>query len=102
MADRNERIVTLAMRGVDVKRIAHIVGLTYQAVWSVARRHGVKRTTEVKRLRSRAWLKKHESGVSMAEIARLEGIPATTVRSAIERLRAKGRFAEAGDRKSVV
>lgn len=95
MAERTERIVTLAMRGVNLKVVARREGVTYNAVWWMARRHGVRKATEVKRERTRAWLRRHEAGVSMAEIARSEGLPATTVRSAVERLR-KIAGAEAG------
>jgi hypothetical protein len=91
MSDRNERIVTRAMKGCDLKLIAHVEGVTYQAVWRIARRYGVKRTTELKRERARAWMRHHEAGLPMAEVARREGLPATTVRSAVERLRKAGR-----------
>lgn len=86
MAERNDRIVTLAMRGVDLKRVARAVGSNYQTVWKIARRYGVRRSTEVKRDRAREWRRRNDAGESMAAIARSDGVPATTVRAAILRL----------------
>jgi DNA-directed RNA polymerase specialized sigma24 family protein len=87
MKERTNRIVTLLSMGIEPKRVALQNGLTYQAVRSAGLRHGVKRRSEIKRERFREWEQLHQIGFSMAEVAWLEGVPATTVRSALERLR---------------
>jgi hypothetical protein len=91
ITERTERIVLQLSRGIEPKRVAMQYGVTYQAVWWLGRQHGVKRRTEIKQERARSWLRKHSGGLSWAEIARREGVPATTVRSAVERERDRER-----------
>lgn len=93
LEDRNERIVTAVMRGIQLKRVAHIIGCSYQVVWKVASKHGVKPVTAVRRERARAWAKRHDAGESIATISDAENVPRSTVWMAIDRLRNPERFA---------
>lgn len=87
ITNRVDSVVTLLMRGIAPKRVARLHGVTYQAVRAAGLRHGVKRRSQLRRERHREWLEFHEAGFSMAQVAWIVGVPVTTVRSAIDRLR---------------
>lgn len=85
--ERNEQILLLLGRGADLKPVAHRFGLSYSSVWLLSKRAGIKKRRAMKREQARKWLQMFREGLSIGEIARRVGVPETTCRTAINKLR---------------
>lgn len=85
--ERNDQILLQLSRGAELKVVAHRFRLSYSSVWLLSQRNGLKKRRAMKREQARKWLQMFREGLSIGEIARRVGVPETTCRTAINKLR---------------
>lgn len=82
-----DEIVTRVFKGEPVRKIAREVGMTYGAVWHLARRNGMRKLTIVKHERARQMARRHAQGHTQRQIAAAFGVSQVCVSKAIRRVK---------------
>jgi transposase len=82
-----DEIVLRVFKGEPLRKIAHEVGMTYGAVWHLARRNGMRRRTEMKHERAKAMARRHARGDTQRQIAAVFGVTQVCVSKAIRRVK---------------